>query len=429
MSCMSWSLASFVMLLAACSSNGGDTIPPDDTGSSEDSAFVDSNGTDTFGGGDGLPGTDTGPGECSSDGDCATKMGVTTPSGCGVATCDPLSHKCAYKAKDADGDGHSAHVCSSASVTVETGDDCDDTDKSVYPSQTAACCDGATWKAQPKATGACHCGTKLCQADGTFAACAGVKNPAARDCSSPIDNDCDGVVDDTQCGCTKDATKKCSDVASGATGKCGTPTVTCKCDAAGCKYDLSPCSASDTCGSLGAKGTCASSTTTCAGGKWGTCPTSIGADTCDKGNDDSCNGLPNEGCSCINGTSVSCGVSGTNCTLGTMICAAGKPGGCTGNNCTKFYYSAAPAPGVSLSCGPACFSGTTCKLDSTVCASGYHISSGGCNYDCGAHGSCGNDPAFGTPTTRDVHWYSTVSGCDGTVAVLQGCWCIRDGFS
>lgn len=57
---------------------------------------------------------------------------------------------------------------------------------------------------------------------------------------------------------------------------------------------------SDTCGHvLGALGSCAAGTTTCSAGKWG--PSSIqpkSADTCDIGNDDSCDGVPNTGCIC-----------------------------------------------------------------------------------------------------------------------------------
>jgi hypothetical protein len=57
---------------------------------------------------------------------------------------------------------------------------------------------------------------------------------------------------------------------------------------------------SDTCGHvLAALGTCAAGTTTCSAGKWGPCsiqPKS--ADTCDIGNDDTCDGVPNTGCLC-----------------------------------------------------------------------------------------------------------------------------------
>jgi hypothetical protein len=57
---------------------------------------------------------------------------------------------------------------------------------------------------------------------------------------------------------------------------------------------------SDTCGHVtGALGACAAGITTCSAGKWGPCsiqpkPT----DTCDIGNDESCDGVPNTGCLC-----------------------------------------------------------------------------------------------------------------------------------
>jgi hypothetical protein len=70
-------------------------------------------------------------GECSLDTDC--KVPTLTPADCAVAKCDPLTHVCHLTAKDSDGDGHLAKNCSAAIGTVETGDDCDDSDPNTHP--------------------------------------------------------------------------------------------------------------------------------------------------------------------------------------------------------------------------------------------------------------------------------------------------------
>ncbi len=92
--------------------------------------------------------------------------------------------------------------------------------------------------------------------------------------------------------------------------------------------------ATDTCGNkLAAKGTCAGGTTTCAAGQWGACSIQPKtADTCVSGNDDNCNGTPNNGCTCINGATDTCGnklAAKGTCASGTTTCAAGQWGACS----------------------------------------------------------------------------------------------------
>ena len=85
---------------------------------------------------------------------------------------------------------------------------------------------------------------------------------------------------------------------------------------------------------LAAKGTCATGTTMCSSGAWGACSvTPKTADTCDSGNDDNCDGIPNEGCVCINGATATCGSKlvgsmGT-CAMGTTTCMGGVWGTCS----------------------------------------------------------------------------------------------------
>jgi hypothetical protein len=111
-----------VLLVSACS--GGDATAPV--------------GQDEGGAPPGLPEASTidpppPAGDCTVDADCTAKLPATTPADCAVATCDTLQKKCHFKAKDADGDGHLAKSCSAATVTIEGGDDCDDSDPSSYP--------------------------------------------------------------------------------------------------------------------------------------------------------------------------------------------------------------------------------------------------------------------------------------------------------
>jgi hypothetical protein len=83
---------------------------------------------------------------------------------------------------------------------------------------------------------------------------------------------------------------------------------------------------------LGAKGACATGTARCAGGKWGACSIQPkGSDTCDPDNDDNCNGVADEGCACVNGSTAKCGDKlGAigTCAAGTTTCANGHWGTC-----------------------------------------------------------------------------------------------------
>lgn len=123
--------------------------------------------------------------ECVEDGDCA--LPETKPPGCAEAKCQDNS--CVLSARDADGDGFIAKRCQSldASVTIATGDDCDDADKTVNP-------DG--WDGPP--------------GDGH-----------ANGCNDELDQDCSGVIDDGKlaggatCTCAPNDTQPCAATASG----------------------------------------------------------------------------------------------------------------------------------------------------------------------------------------------------------------------
>ena len=85
-----------------------------------------------------------------------------------------------------------------------------------------------------------------------------------------------------------------------------------------------------TCAEAGALGSCALGKQTClASGTWGACSVSPHADSCAQGNDDSCNGVPNEGCACVDGKSSICANAKGNCAEGTQMCTGGVLSNCS----------------------------------------------------------------------------------------------------
>lgn len=112
------------------------------------------------------------------------------------------------------------------------------------------------------ARGACAPGTTTCL-DERWGPCS--IQPAARDtCDPGDDSDCDGEPNDAPCECLN-GEHPCTDL----------PKIA---------------------------GTCALGIATCAGGRWGACSIQPGrADTCVAGNDDTCDGQPNQGCASLCG--------------------------------------------------------------------------------------------------------------------------------
>jgi hypothetical protein len=194
--------------------------------------------------------------------------------------------------------------------------------------------------------GECVAGMETCAA-GTFGPCVGEVTPAATEACNGRDDTCDGTTDEG-CPCTDGDTQSCgSDIgectpgvqtcAGGSWGTC-TGEVTAigelcngrddDCDGMSDELfvDLgSDCDGTDAdmcnegmrvCASDGASTICNDETGDV-------------AETCN-GTDDNCDGTIDEGCSCTNGATQSCGTDTGACMVGTQTCAGGAWGTCVG---------------------------------------------------------------------------------------------------
>lgn len=309
--------------------------------------------------------------------------------------------------------------------------------------------------------GSCALGTKVCTSDGTFGPCEGTVPPGQTDCSTSSDINCDGTPDDSQCGvCSLGDTQYCYDGPPDTlgVGTCMQGTQVCELDASGqaevwgpCAGQVTPapgdtcepgndatCNAvpnegclcidgeSSDCGSeLQSLGNCAAGTTQCVNGAWSNCSIAAkAADTCDLGDDATCNGQANEGCICINSDTRECGISGTGCSLGTQTCQSGAWGSCVDNTCVDFSVTA-PTAKCSASGPNGEIVENSCSI--AVCSAGYYVTdcnlfvssgSGTCSFDGATFGNTVNASVTATKALT-----ATSVGCS-----FNTCTCRRNGF-
>jgi hypothetical protein len=187
-------------------------------------------------------------------------------------------------------------------VGPATSDSCDpgnDANCNGIVNEGCGCVNGTTQACGHATVGICKAGTATCS-NGAWGSCVGKIDPAARDCTSSKDNDCNGMVDSaetTYCTCTVGGSQACqTHPGLDGTGLCKAGSQTCT----------------------------ASADKTTSG--WGACSGSVGPGTeiCDAAmQDENCNGSANEGCECINGSTVAC-------TCGpATTCTNGKKGTCS----------------------------------------------------------------------------------------------------
>lgn len=145
--------------------------------------------------------------------------------------------------------------------------------------------------------------TQTCDKNGNASSCVGVVGPAKVDCASSNDNDCNGNPDSKDCGCKLGHLRSCY---SGLTVTKGV---------GACKAGTQSCVQNPENGNQ----------TT-----WGDCVGEVlpaPNDTCDRSNDDSCDGHDKTGCDCLNGDTASCAecsYAAGDCSHGTSPCSAGK---------------------------------------------------------------------------------------------------------
>lgn len=188
--------------------------------------------------------------------------------------------------------------------------------------------------------GSCHIGQRFCGEDLKWGACLGAVGAKAKDsCDIPgNDDDCD-TVPNKGCNCV-DGSKR----------DCGTDVGSCK---------------------VGKQ--------TCVAQAWGPCEgevTKLGLDSCATvGNDDNCNGTPNENCPCIGDAKGDCNDCGSHdCNPAARqwgACKAAKPSDCP--SATQVRDCSADGNWITSSCTNACVGGScagSCVPGTTRCVSG-----------------------------------------------------------
>ncbi|MCZ7681702.1 MAG: putative metal-binding motif-containing protein [Sandaracinaceae bacterium] len=353
---------------------------------------------------------------------CGTTGMRTCSASCGWGACVPPAETCNGADDDCDGlpdDGFTCVQGASGSCSTSCGstgsrtcsascawgtcnppaescngadDDCDGT-----PDEDFVCVRGSSGSCLTScgSTGARTCGTSC-----TWNACV----PPAEMCNG-ADDDCDGLVDDgftCAVGSTQTCTSSC--------GSTGTQTCTSSCGWGTCTPPTEVCNGvDDDCDGMiddgftcvpGATRSCTASCGTAgietctASCGWGTCAPP--AETCN-GADDDCDGLTDDGFACAQGSTGSCTSS---CgTTGSRTCSAS----CAWGSCNP---PAEACNGADDDCDGTCDDGFACCRGSI----------GSCTTGCGSVGSrsCSSTCAWGTCNPPAETCNGADDDCDGS---------------
>lgn len=220
---------------------------------------------------------------------CGCIDGEMQPCGKDEGVCKPGTQTCAGGTWSAQCDGAVDPKKPEACDQARQDEDCDG-----WQNELCLCVDGEK-RTCGKNVGICKPGMQTC-AGGIWSECAGAVDPGKPEACDQAgqDEDCDGEKNE---GCT------CTD---GAKQPCGKD-----------------------------KGICKPGMQTCAGGSWSTpCVGAVDpgqAEVCDQARlDEDCDGEPNEGCDCIDGTEDACPSMPGVCDPGRHKCEKGTWSGCTG---------------------------------------------------------------------------------------------------
>lgn len=148
--------------------------------------------------------------------------------------------------------------------------------------------------------------------------------------------------------------------------------------------------------------------------RWGACLGAVGprdADSCDvAGNDDDCDGIPNEGCTCVDGAKRACGSNVGSCKQGQQTCVDHAWGACEGEVTQQALDSCATADNDD-NCNGTPNEGCPCVGNATGSCSG-GCGTHTCNPSSRAWGSCTLAPSECTSGTQvrdctDQGWTTT----------------------
>ena len=278
----------------------------------------------------------------TQDEGCPCAVGDTQPCGLDVGACMPGTQTCG-----ADG---TWGACEGEAGPM--GESCDGLDND---------CDGnadepgeLTAPDCPLQLGVCSGSKRACGGVAGWIACEGIASyggdyQASETLCDGLDNDCDGITDEG-CDCIDGQTQACGTD----TGVCAAGTQTCTAGSwGGCAGEVTPvaetcdgadqdCDGSTDEGLSGSAcalqaGVCAGSTQACGGaGGFAACdgstygPSYESDETSCDGLDNDCDGVVDEGCDCIDGTTQECGLGTGACERGSQTCSGGAWGACTG---------------------------------------------------------------------------------------------------
>ena len=231
---------------------------------------------------------------------------------------------------------------SSKEVCNGKDDDCDGVvDNGLAP---RSCYNGPAGTA---GVGRCKAGTQACKG-GVWGACTDEVKPATETCNGK-DDDCDGSIDEIpsqSCyggpsgtagkGVCRQGTRSCRNAQwTSCVGEVRPSTESCNTKDDDCDGSIDEgCSCVDgktrSCGTN--TGLCRTGTQTCRGGQWGSCVGEIKPKTeiCEGSVDEDCDGQVDEGCSCVDRKTRTCGKNTGECKTGTETCQGGQWGSCVG---------------------------------------------------------------------------------------------------